>query len=767
MPSRTTPEPSPAPITMASLPPVAGKLTARRHLRARGVARIAILALCISVLGGALAQVALAEEALPDGRVYEKVTPTSNRDADVYVPRANEKSTSQGVQTFFPFQVAADGSAVTYTGDASLGGEGEVGNGLGDQYLARRVPGVGWVQSVIQPDGHRKTHFQGFSDDLALGALTAGSAGEPLAPPLTAGAPAGGYAVLYTRNDFAQGGLEESLFAPLFTDRVVFNRSALGFGSTSQVEDEARRGQVPVFAGGFGGFGGFLLDGGVGGAFFEANDDVTPPGDVLRPGLDARIKAEMVAGEEREYLYTSVEGESSLVDRLPGGGVAVGATFGGLPTGNPKVNPPDFDGAVGDGRWVYWTDEASGGVFVRSGGVSVPVSSGAAQYWTSADGGRYAFYVEGGRLFRYDAVGGSREALTPGGVGVQGVLGASEDGESVYLVANGILPGTSSSGEGALPVEEPGVVNLYLLKQGQAPVFVTTVSQADGSEAQPMSSTVLGRADEGLFGDWQAGLGHRTAGVSAGGGSVVFMSDLSLPVVGFPHGDSGGADEVYLFQAGVNRLFCVSCSSSGEAGSGAFLPVSWNDVHLPEWLADGGNRVFFDSEAPLVAQDTNGRQDVYEWEREGTGSCVVGSGVNGGCVSLLSGGTSEADSWFIGASESGDDVFIATRANLTPEANNDAFKLFDARVGGVQPVTAPACTGTGCQGPPEPAPTFATPSSATFEGPGNFPPSPSNKTVVASTKKSVKCKKGFTEKRAKCIKVKAKKKAKKSNRRAK
>ena len=142
-----------------------------------------------------------------------------------------------------------------------------------------------------------------------------------------------------------------------------------------------------------------------------------------------------------------------------------------------------------------------------------------------------------------------------------------------------------------------------------------------------------------------------------------------------------------------------------------FLPVSWNDVHLPEWVADEGNRVFFDTSESLVATDTNGVQDVYEWESAGTGSCEAASAVNGGCIYLLSGGTSEADSWFIGASESGDDVFIATRAHLAPQDGNDTFNLFDARVDGVQPVTEPLCTGTGCQGPPEPAPTFATPAS--------------------------------------------------------
>ena len=37
--------------------------------------------------------------------------------------------------------------------------------------------------------------------------------------------------------------------------------------------------------------------------------------------------------------------------------------------------------------------------------------------------------------YRYDAQSESREALTGAGGGVQGVLGASEDGEDVYVAA--------------------------------------------------------------------------------------------------------------------------------------------------------------------------------------------------------------------------------------------------------------------------------------------------------------------------------------------
>ena len=43
-------------------------------------------------------QAALAEEPLPDGRVFEMVTPPNNQDANVYVPFGEEVPDSQGVE---------------------------------------------------------------------------------------------------------------------------------------------------------------------------------------------------------------------------------------------------------------------------------------------------------------------------------------------------------------------------------------------------------------------------------------------------------------------------------------------------------------------------------------------------------------------------------------------------------------------------------------------------------------------------------------------
>ena len=146
--------------------------------------------------------------------------------------------------------------------------------------------------------------------------------------------------------------------------------------------------------------------------------------------------------------------------------------------------------------------------------------------------------------------------------------------------------------------------------------------------------------------------------------------------------------------------------------------MSYSATYLPDWLSSDGGRVVFDSADQLVPWDTNGRPDVYEWERDGTGSCVEGKG----CLLLLSGGVSTSASWLAGESATGDDVFVISRDQLAAENHEETFNLFDARVGGVEPVSEPSCAGTGCQGVPFEQPVFATPASATFQGVGNFPP---------------------------------------------
>ena len=129
-------------------------------------------------------------------------------------------------------------------------------------------------------------------------------------------------------------------------------------------------------------------------------------------------------------------------------------------------------------------------------------------------------------------------------------------------------------------------------------------------------------------------------------------------------------------------------------------------------------------------------------------------------MSLLSGGSGTDSSWLADASESGGDAFFVTRNRLVAGDGNEKMDLYDARVGGGFVQTEHACTGSGCQGVPPAPPIFATPSSVTFSGVGNFesPPKP----AVKPRRKLVKCKRGFVKKHGKCVR-RASKKAKRSN----
>jgi hypothetical protein len=162
--------------------------------------------------------------------------------------------------------------------------------------------------------------------------------------------------------------------------------------------------------------------------------------------------------------------------------------------------------------------------------------------------------------------------------------------------------------------------------------------------------------------------------------------------------------------------------------------VPEDNFYQPRFLSDGG-RLFFDSRDALVPQDVDGTQDVYEWEPPGVGDCTTSasdfSERSGGCVSLISSGTSSEESAFMDASGSGGDVFFITLPKLVPEDFDNAMDVYDAHECTTQspcvpPAAAvpPVCsTGDACKASPTPQPSiFGAPSSATFSGAGNVAP---------------------------------------------
>lgn len=368
---------------------------------------------------------------------------------------------------------------------------------------------------------------------------------------------------------------------------------------------------------------------------------------------------------------------------------------------------------------------------------------------------------------------------------VVGVLpGVNEQGTTVYLVANGVLSGAGANAQGE--TASPGNCKLDESEATEATCNLY-VESSDGSGWEaPRFVAKLSNADEP---DWGADVGGTngqlfklTAGISPNGEYLAFMSERSL--TGYDNLDvnTGEADEeVYLYQASTGKLVCASCDPTGapptgiddaavEAGGprGGLLvdrPGVWQlggesghmlAASLPGWTGIGNaravyrsrylsnsGRLFFDSEDALVPADHNGKEDVYEYEPGGVGSCTG----EPGCVSLISSGSSEAESAFLDASANGNDVFFITTSPLVAAAQEDSgFNVYDARVcepGGcvssTTSTTNPCASSEQCKGEyTSTVSAFSPPATGAPSSSGNLPaPAPSGGVAASKATKTV------------------------------
>jgi hypothetical protein len=371
---------------------------------------------------------------------------------------------------------------------------------------------------------------------------------------------------------------------------------------------------------------------------------------------------------------------------------------------------------------------------------------------------------------------------------VSNVIGANEDDSYVYFTASGALaPGAQAGHCNVNFGETSEPCNLYVRHDGTTKL-IAALTPDD-------------------FSDWATALPRTTARVSPNGLWLAF--DSSGHPTGYDNADavSGQPDEeVYLYDAATEKLTCASCDPSGARPAGAetgheatlsggagniFEPATWVAANVPPWtpmalgqaeyqsryLSNSG-RLFFDSHDALSPQDVNGTEDVYELEPTGVGSCTATgasfSERSGGCVALISSGTSTEESAFLDASETGSNVFFLTAAKLSSADFDNQLDIYDAREctgssscfapAPVQP--SPCETGDSCKPAPSPQPTiFGAPASSTFVGVGNVsPPASKPAATKRSATKTVKCKKRFARsKKGRCVrKSKSKKKAKKS-----
>jgi hypothetical protein len=380
----------------------------------------------------------------------------------------------------------------------------------------------------------------------------------------------------------------------------------------------------------------------------------------------------------------------------------------------------------------------------------------------------------GDDLYEYDLETGRLSDLTvdkltaeklgdPLGAKVLGVADISEDGSYVYFVAEGTLT-TGTNAEGKEPVS--GEPNLYVSHFGDGAWTTNFIATL----APPTSYFGAGGGQEGGDSeDWDESPALNSVRETPDGTHLAFLSTRSMtdydnrpaePADCTERGASAPCREVFSYDALTSSLVCVSCNPSGARPIG---PSSWEERqefpyalqgYTPRNYSENGGRLFFDSSDALVPHDTDGRQDVYEWEQDGEGNC----GQVEGCIFPISDVAGNYESFFLDASPSGNDVFFASEDQLVPSDTDFHIDVYDARVDGGFPVSMepPACdNGDSCKGPVSPQPSvFASSGSATFSGAGNLAALPM---VKLSVKPKPRCKKGLIRKHDKCVKKKASK----------
>jgi len=709
---------------------------------------------------------------LPDGRQWEMVSPPNKYGASIQAGN-------------YLSQASLSGDAVAYHANAPIEAQPPGNSESIVQALSTRAPN-GWQSRNINvphesaPGASAGTEYPFFSADLSFGLLQPSGA---FVPSVSADA---SEQTPFLRTDFPPDEPADlcanSCYKPLVTGAPGVENVPAGtfFGADRET-------------------GGECVSGSCGPEFVGASSDLSHV--VLQ-----YPRAPLVEGAPLGSLYEWAGGRLSVISILPDETPAAGGTLGSASAYRNVVrNAVSANGSRmvwSTGSHLYLRDMAKQETVMLDGvqGGSGAGVLGPPVFQTASSDGSRVFFTDSQRLTKdaggssdlyecevveeagelkcglTDLTGGSNESASVRGF----IPGVSEDGSFVYFVANNVLSGAQSNERGETAVA--GQPNLYVRHAG----VTSLVALLSGEDSR----------------DWAEVLSGLTARVSPDGRWFSFMSDRSL--TGFDNRDalSGKHDqEVYLYHAGESgegKLVCASCDPTGgrphgllytflqegeELGPGSFVGM-WVAGVLPGWTSpfyqsrylSNSGRLFFDSFDALVPQDTNNAEDAYQFEPSGVGGCTASSdtfvAASGGCVGLISSGTSKEGSAFLDASGSGGDVFFLTNAQLSPLDIDSARDIYDAHECGAGEVCSPpvstpvpACEGDACQSPVA-APEDPTPGSLTYQGPGN-PLVAVVGTKPKSKSRSVGCRKGFVKQHGKCVKKKAKKKTKKKAKKAK
>ncbi len=641
---------------------------------------------------------------LPECRAYEMVSPVDKNGGDVMANQMRTRS-------------ARDGNAIQYASTTAFADA--FGTSIGVDYIAQRGAD-GWAThaitpaqdpdtSAIVPISENQTNLVGeLSPDLATGVMYARR-------PLTEAPNVALTSNLYLRRDFLSSGpgtyqLISDSVNPLPHHEGPIERDSDLVGTSEDFHH----------------------------IVFETADNLTPD-----------------ASGEGWKMYEFENGTLRLAGVLPNGEPAPLSLAGHDDAAHVQQMPYTPNAVSRDGSRVFFTDQYSG----RAAGANSPyrllghvymredhartvqldafengeVGSTTAGFWAATPDGSKVLIdsedsltedsvgIAGTKLYMYDVnapvghhltlISQDQEPADGTRVDVSEVLGMSEDGSYVYFGSGGDR-----------------------LASGQPESTVSTVSGWLSGSTQEVNSNAIYVWHDGTV-RYVGNHATRETSLYAGpdevgdpfrvslGGMLVYTSRIpqttySSACPGGPR--EGHCQEVYLYDPPDGHVRCVSCDPSGappmgdagtvlQAGASA---ASGRNQHLSHVVTDDGSKVFFDSPDPLVAQDANGRYDVYEYD------------VASGEVHLISTGHSNADSLFAEATPNGSDVFFVTHQQLVGMDIDGEYDLYDARIGGgiaAQDRRAPTgCVGDACQEAPNAgAGSFGAPASMAFSGGGN------------------------------------------------
>jgi hypothetical protein len=630
--------------------------------------------------------------ALPGCRAYEQVSPPDKSGADV-------------IQQTDKTHVATDGDGVTFS---ALGGFGELqGTSFDTEYVSHRtaIPGTnGWSTHGINPPGgsdtlsatllgNTPTFVDAFTPDLSAAVYRSWA-------PLTGAPNVSEVSNLYRIAGLGGGGET----ATLMSDGVSPLPGSWPAAFKLLIQ--------PYLAG--------------------ASSDLTHVVFESQLNLTANAPAQGPFCVTFGFgcltgLYENADGVVRLAGRIP----SPPDTSCDDVNGPACVTAPSSEAGIGatltfysqrmvseDGRRIFFQTPAGadpGGIYTREDGVRTVQLAQDGELWTASSDGSRVFFTTGESLlpgdtdtsrdlYMYDAdapvdarltLVSASSTVNDGDVG--GVLGASADGHYVYFVCSGQL----------VAGEPPAnVAGLYLWHDGT----LAYIGQFDGGEAQVNEPRT----------QFKFASTTSTSRVALDGRHLLFMTkdDASFRGRGgFGGYDQAGHRELYLYSADSGRLVCASCNPSGRAATtDALTDVregaanSGKTAKLSHALSDDGQHVFFSTAEALVPQDTNGVADAYVYD---TASATV---------HLLSSGTDPSPSYFIDASDDGQNAFFVTRQRLVGWDTDNSYDLYDARVGGGFPepvAAAPECAGEGCLPQGTRAPAAGLPGSAGYIGPGN------------------------------------------------